>query len=167
MEAAVELRQFPVVLRRCIHWFLPSMQKSRKLLKHFNDVMEPEIRRRKQEKESCAQGGKKPPVYNDTIAWMDEVNKGVPYSPTFTQMGLSLAALHTTSDLLSKVLISLCKHPSFHEPIRKEIAEVTESSGLDKASLIKLKLLDAFIKETQRLNPLNTGQPQPSRKRSS
>lgn len=58
-------------------------------------------------------------------------------------------------------------HPEYVQPLREEIEQVIAEEGwqvdesgqkyLSKSSLSKLKKLDSFIKESQRMNPLNFG----------
>lgn len=45
-------------------------------------------------------------------------------------------------------------NPEYFELLRKEIVDVLGSRGLSKQSLTDLKLMDAVIKETQRLKPV-------------
>lgn len=65
------------------------------------------------------------------------------------------------------MLLDLLGHPEYVKPLREEIEEVIAEDGwqtdeigqryLPKPSLSKLKKLDSFIKESQRMNPLNFG----------
>lgn len=63
--------------------------------------------------------------------------------------------------------MDLLGHPEYIQPLREEIQQVIAEDGyqqdetgknyLSKTSLNKLKKLDSFIKESQRLSPLNFG----------
>lgn len=69
----------------------------------------------------------------------------------------SMAAIHTTSLTGSHILYDLAARPEYLEPLRKELAEVQKEEKvpwLTKTSAPKLKLLDSFCRESQRLNPL-------------
>ncbi|RDW73039.1 hypothetical protein BP6252_06946 [Coleophoma cylindrospora] len=80
------------------------------------------------------------------------------------QMGVSFAAIHTTSMAVSQVIFDLASHPEYVKPLREEIQQVIAEDGQDadstgfhklkKASFTKLKKLDSFMKESQRLSPL-------------
>ncbi|KAF6815875.1 cytochrome p450 monooxygenase [Colletotrichum plurivorum] len=83
------------------------------------------------------------------------------------QMLLSFAAIHTTSTTTTFALLDLLGHPQYVQPLREEIEQVIAEEGwqvdengqkyLSKSSLSRLKKLDSFIKESQRMNPLNFG----------
>ncbi|KAK2867855.1 hypothetical protein FQN49_003401 [Arthroderma sp. PD_2] len=71
------------------------------------------------------------------------------------QLTLSMAAIHTTSTTVLYCLYDLCAHPEYIEPLRKELKTVlAETDGrLVKRNMAKLRKLDSFIKESQRLSP--------------
>ncbi|TDZ49881.1 Cytochrome P450 monooygenase 3 [Colletotrichum trifolii] len=83
------------------------------------------------------------------------------------QMVLSFAAIHTTSSTTTFALIDLFSRPEYILPLREEIERVIAEDGLvqtedgrgylSKQSLAKLKKLDSFIKESQRMSPLSYG----------
>lgn len=68
-------------------------------------------------------------------------------------LGIWFAASHQPWMNLDFVLLELCSRPEYVEILRKEIED---PSHLDYAKLEKLPLLDSFIKETVRVNPLDT-----------
>jgi len=75
------------------------------------------------------------------------------------EYGLAFAAIHTTSSALTHVLFDIAAHPEYAEILREEIdtvvAEENHPQGrLLKTSIPKLKKLDSFIKESQRVNPI-------------
>ena len=78
--------------------------------------------------------------------------------PSREQVGLALAAIHTTSNLITNVVYDLAAYPEYIEPLREEIkAVLAEDGSLMKTSLLKLKLMDSVIKESQRINPVSIG----------
>lgn len=73
------------------------------------------------------------------------------------QMMVAFAAIHTTTITVSHALFDLATYPECIAELRAEIMEVTatEPDGkLKKTSMPKLKKLDSFIKESQRMHPL-------------
>lgn len=69
---------------------------------------------------------------------------------------MALAAIHTTSNLLTNVIYDLAAYPEYIQPLRDEICAVAAEDGvLKKTSLLKLKLMDSVMKESQRTNPLS------------
>ncbi|KAK2768531.1 hypothetical protein FQN54_000387 [Arachnomyces sp. PD_36] len=152
--AARELRQWPGVLRPIVHWFLPAAQRTREHMKVGRQIIGREIARR-----GLVQGeipkkveGRQP----DAIDWSHEIAAGRPFDATLLQVGLGLAAIHTTSNLLTNVMYDLTAHQEYIQPLRDEIKAVVEEEGiLRKTGLTKLKLMDSVIKETQRMNPIS------------
>jgi cytochrome P450 len=72
----------------------------------------------------------------------------------------SFAAIHTTSITLTNVLYDLAANPEYAEVLREEIEHISaeEPDGkLRKKTMPKLRKLDSFIKESQRINPLGSG----------
>jgi cytochrome P450 len=92
----------------------------------------------------------------DALSWIDGVAgaTGVKYDPTLTQLRLAYAAVHTTSDMMTKVLSAICEHDELVKPLREEIVAVVKEHGWTEAALAKMLLLDSVLKETQRLEPL-------------
>ncbi|OBT50098.1 hypothetical protein VE04_09711 [Pseudogymnoascus sp. 24MN13] len=80
-----------------------------------------------------------------------------------SQMSLSFAAIHTSSMALSQVVFDLAARPEYIKGLREEIKEVLAGDGYDidgdgftklkKSSYTKLRKLDSFLKESQRLSP--------------
>ncbi|OAQ97573.1 hypothetical protein LLEC1_01206 [Akanthomyces lecanii] len=77
------------------------------------------------------------------------------FEPVNFQLALSLAAIHTTTDLLSETLLRIAKNPDIIPALREEIISVYRSDGWEKTALYKMKLLDSTIKETQRMKPIS------------
>ncbi|KAL0573797.1 hypothetical protein V5O48_008150 [Marasmius crinis-equi] len=65
---------------------------------------------------------------------------------------LNVAAIHTTSQAFTHALINLCKHSEYTEPLRKEIEDAIEKEGWTKAAMGRMRMLDSFLKESQRVS---------------
>lgn len=150
MRAAEELRMWPAVLRPIVHWFLPSCQRARAQVAQARAVIDPVLKKRRQEK--AANGGKA--EHDDAIEWFERTAKGKYYDPAVAQLGVSLAAIHTTSDLTCQVMTDLMQNPEFIAPLREEMIQVLSEGGWKKTSLYQMKLLDSVIKESQRVKPV-------------
>ncbi|KAI1738428.1 cytochrome P450 [Xylaria scruposa] len=154
MHAVKKLRLFPKFSRRFVHWFLPECRLIRRLLNEARVIIQDVIDRRRAEKIAAAKEGRPIPHPNDAIEWAEEESNNDPYDPAVYQIGLSMAAIHTTSDLLNQTLQNLVQRPKLIEDMRKEIIEVLQNEGMTKAALFNLKLMDSVLKETQRLKPI-------------
>ena len=60
------------------------------------------------------------------------------------QLSLSMAAIHTTGDMITQVIYDLCEHPELIRPLREEAIAVFGNSGWKRASLYNLKLMDKY-----------------------
>ncbi|KAF2106366.1 cytochrome P450 [Lophiotrema nucula] len=69
------------------------------------------------------------------------------------QLMISFSSIHTSTVTLLQALFDLAARPEYMEPLREEIREHSGDGRLDKYSVVKLKKLDSFMKESQRLNP--------------
>jgi cytochrome P450 len=70
-------------------------------------------------------------------------------------LGMWFAAVHQPWMNLDFILQQLCIHPKWQDILFEEIQNL---EGLDYHKLQGLPLLDAFMKETVRLNPLDTSE---------
>lgn len=88
---------------------------------------------------------------------------------------MSVVAIHTTTELLTGVLLDLAQNENFIKELRDEIVTVmtkakehtagTDNNGSEKKSkaawkkttLYQMKLLDSALKESQRLHVRDTG----------
>jgi cytochrome P450 len=156
-EAMRELRGWPSVLRPLVHWFMPTTQKLRKHLESARSIIANELERR-----DLIRAGKlpedDPPRIRDALDWFKETaeaNDFTNFNISRAQIGLSLAAIHTTSNLLTNIMYDLAAYPEYIQPLRDEICAVAAEDGvLKKTSLLKLKLMDSVMKESQRMHPL-------------
>ncbi|KAL5044354.1 hypothetical protein BDW71DRAFT_209357 [Aspergillus fruticulosus] len=132
------------------HWFLPSCRALRGCVRAGRPFVERVLEARR-----TAQGkGEDKSV--DALSWIDGVagENGTKYDATLTQLRLAYAAVHTTSDMMAKVVAALCEHQELLQPLREEIIAVVKEHGWSEATLAKMVLLDSVLKETQRLEPL-------------
>lgn len=153
-----DLRDWPSILHPIVHWFLPSTQKLRTHLEMARSIISREIDRR-----ALIRAGKlpedDPPRGPDALDWYREAAEArdnLTFDQSCAQVGLALAAIHTTSNLLTNVIYDLAAYPEYIQPLRDEICAVAAEDGvLKKTSLLKLKLMDSVMKESQRTNPLS------------
>lgn len=148
--AARTLRQWHFSLRPFVHWFLPECRKVRETLAEARKIITPVIEKRREANRQAREAGKTTSKTSDTIGWMDEAAKGRPYDAAIAQLGLSFAAIHTTTEMVSGLISDLCANPEYFGPLRAEIVSVLGDKGWSKKALHDLKLLDSTMKESQR-----------------
>jgi cytochrome P450 len=100
-------------------------------------------------------------VQNDAIQWVLEASppRTSLYELSVRILYLDFSAIHTTSVSIIQALYDLGARPEFQDPIREEIESVlVECGGLTKEALTKMKKLDSTLRESQRLQPVTTGE---------
>ncbi|OJD36251.1 cytochrome p450 [Diplodia corticola] len=168
--AARELRAWSPLLRPWAHRFLPSCRRVRADLAAARRIVGPVVEARREEvrlgrererAEGKKAGGGGVEKVADAVGWLEESARGRPFDHVCGQLAFAVAATFTTTELTSVCVLNLCAYPEYVEPLRREIVEVMgegpegEGGGGEarwrKAALQRLRLMDSFIKESQRL----------------
>ena len=68
-------------------------------------------------------------------------------------IGILLASSHQLSMSLAYIIYNLCLYPEYLAPLREEVAAAMETNPDDPFK--EMQLLDGFLLETARLNPLD------------
>lgn len=152
--ALVKLQFFPAWLRPIGQYLVSDLGKLRQDTVKAREMLIPVIEERLQGME-CA-GYEKP---DDLIQWLlDALPEGERrdyHAQAELQMILSAASIHTTNSLLVECVYDLAANPEEAEELRQEAIAVleNESNGwARKDSMAKLKKLDSFMKEAQRVS---------------
>ncbi|KAG6040948.1 hypothetical protein E4U41_006539 [Claviceps citrina] len=155
-KAVEELRLWPAWLRPLVHWFMPHCTAARALVRDARNLIHPLLEKRRAEKADAARRGEKFEG-NDAIEWLEQTaqDKKAAYDPACAQLSLSVAALHSTTDFFTQVMLDIACHPELIEPLRNEVISVLGVAGWSKHSLYNLKLMDSVLKESQRLKPIS------------
>lgn len=155
MAAAKVLRSYPSPIRRLVHWFLPCCRELRRMLRTARLAIEP-IQRRRREQEAGAGGA----ASDNALAWIEKLasrqRDTAAQTAAFQQLGLSILANASSTDLISQNILDLCRNPELMEPLRDEVLRET-SGGWKTSSLYGLRLMDSVLKETLRLKPIASG----------
>lgn len=95
--------------------------------------------------------------FDNLLQFMEDAATGVDARPdklAGRTLILTLASSHTTSMAACQALFQLCEYPEYIPELREEVRRVLEEDkGWRKTSLTKLRKLDSFIKESQRVHP--------------
>ena len=157
--AARSLNMWPAILQPFAHIFHPRARAVRKHVRVARRIIQRELKHREMVQAGEIQDPTTAEKYPDALDWMQELSAGYPMDMAAKQIGLSLAAIHTTSNLITNVVYDLAAYPEYVQPLRDEIAAVMAEDGiLKKTSLTKMKLMDSVLKETQRVNPVGLGE---------
>ncbi|KAI0885396.1 cytochrome P450 [Annulohypoxylon maeteangense] len=150
------LRAVPSFVRPIAFLLLPQSRTLRKAVRDARDLIDPEVERRKAAVDAAKAAGLKPPKVADTIGWMYEIARGRKKDFVAGQLSLTTAAIHTTTETSCSALLDICEYPEVAQQLREEIIQVIGEHGWAKTSLSKLKLMDSFLKEGQRVRPMSS-----------
>ncbi|KAI1086991.1 cytochrome P450 [Rostrohypoxylon terebratum] len=150
------LRAAPALFRPIVYLLLPQCKRLRQAVKDAHDLIDPEVARRKAAVDQAKAAGLKPPKVADTIGWMYEIAKGKEKDFVAGQLSLTMAAMHTTTETSCSALFDICEYPDVAQQLREEVIQVIGENGWAKTSLYKLKLMDSFLKEGQRVRPMGS-----------
>lgn len=84
-------------------------------------------------------------------------------TPTVQQIGrdqllATFASIYNLSNALAYIIFDMAGYPEHIEALRQELKDVVGEGGvIDKSNLPKLRKLDSFARESQRLNPPSLG----------
>ncbi|KAJ6472648.1 cytochrome P450 [Mycena vulgaris] len=95
---------------------------------------------------------------NDLISWLLDEARGHPSRRTVrnltrTLLNVNFGAIHTTTQGFLHALYNLAARLEYVEPLREEIKAVIKAEGWSKAAILKMVLLDSFLKESARFVP--------------
>lgn len=168
MRAVNAITAWHPFLRPIVSPFLPALRSLRAYRKLGSEKMKPQVmsimqklKTRTAEKLPIAGSHEEEGDFN-LVRWIfnhyKDIDSITPTEVGRWQMMVSFAAIHTTTMALSHMLFDLAAHPQYIAELREEIEAVIEEENypdrtLRKTGMSKLKKLDSFMKESQRLSP--------------
>jgi cytochrome P450 len=152
--ACVKLQFIPEWARPVGQYFVSELRQIRKDIEIAKELLKPILEERLQDMELS--NGEDAP--DDMIQWLidalPEGEKGDLTTQAELQLIIAAASIHTTNNLLCECLCDLAAYPEVQEELRQEAYQILEvENGWErKESLAKLKKLDSFMREVQRLS---------------
>ncbi|KAF8552481.1 cytochrome P450 [Imleria badia] len=95
---------------------------------------------------------------NDLLSWLMEEAEGPELTPehlTTRVLGVNFAAIHTSSNSFTQALFYLAGNPQYIRPLREEVEGIVEKEGWSKVALSKMRKVDSFLKECQRIEGIS------------
>ncbi|KAI1283432.1 cytochrome P450 [Xylaria sp. FL0933] len=151
--AVTKLQFFPPWMRPVAQYFVSELKTIRTDLAKAQAMLEPLIEERLSNADASASE-----TPDDFIQWLSdalpEEEKRNYFIQAKIQLLLSASSIHTTSNLTTDCIYDLAVHQEMQDVLREEIMEVFEREDAweRKDSITKLKKMDSFIKESQRLS---------------
>ncbi|KAK0212153.1 cytochrome P450 [Desarmillaria ectypa] len=93
---------------------------------------------------------------NDILSWLIDATDGDRERRTVRDLAtrllaVNVAAIHTTSMTFTTALYALAAHSEYVQTLRGEVETVITEEGRTKAAMGRMRQLDSFLKESQRL----------------
>ena len=146
------LRCVPKFLHRIVTLFMPSVWLINKYIRQAQKTLRPFIEERLK---AMGEPDFKPPA--DLLQWMIEMATPEECNApelAHRQLVMSLASIHTTAMQTTHTLFDMIAHPEYIDPLREEVKQVlSEDGGWKKPTLTKMRKMDSFMKEAQRISP--------------
>ncbi|KAJ3480750.1 hypothetical protein NLI96_g8125 [Meripilus lineatus] len=92
---------------------------------------------------------------NDMLMWLMEEATGKEKNVealVIRILAVNFAAIHTSSMSFGDALFRLASHPEYIAPMRAEVEAVIASDGWTKLALQKMRKVDSFLRECQRVH---------------
>lgn len=146
MNVSTSLRPYPAFLRPFAYPWQASVKRLRVHVQNAKECLVPVFAARTENT-----NGK----FLDMAQWMVDSARGTDRNPevlTLKMLFLTLASVHTSSMTVTHALFDLCAMPEYVQQLREEVREIVGKYGWTREGIHKLKKLDSFLKESQRMN---------------
>ncbi|KAF8637691.1 hypothetical protein AX16_010766 [Volvariella volvacea WC 439] len=92
---------------------------------------------------------------NDLVSWL--LDYAQPHQREERELVIRIlvvnfAAIHTTTMAFTHALYDIASRPEYVESLREEIQKIVDEEGWTKAAMGKMRKLDSFIRESQRVS---------------
>ncbi|THG96485.1 hypothetical protein EW026_g5347 [Hermanssonia centrifuga] len=91
---------------------------------------------------------------NDMLQWLMDNAEGEEReirALVLRILTINFAAIHTSSNSFAHSILTLAANPQWIQPMREEAEEVVSQDGWSKVSMQKMRRIDSFLKEVQRM----------------
>lgn len=154
VAAGIGLRTAGRFLAPIAKWWLPSCGVLTKTIRDADALIMAVVKERRQEEKAQGDAYVKP---SDALQWAIDIGEPDSELANF-QLFFSFVAIHTTSSTMTQMVYDLCQYPEYVEILREELREVLGGVNFNAASEVhKLRKMDSFMKESQRLHPIVDG----------
>ncbi|KAJ3559201.1 hypothetical protein NM688_g483 [Phlebia brevispora] len=96
---------------------------------------------------------------NDMLQWLMDTAEGEEkevHALAMRILTINFAAIHTSSMSFTHALYSLATNPEYLLPMREEVDHIVAEEGWTKAAMQKMRKVDSFLKECQRIYGLGS-----------
>ncbi|KAF8159223.1 cytochrome P450 [Crassisporium funariophilum] len=148
------LRIVPRILRPLVNSLISTVPtRNRDAMRHLAPIVEA---RRQREREG---NGEDEGQSVNFLSWLMDDAEGEEATLKNLSMRIltiNFAAIHTSSMTFLHAFYYLAVYPEYVQPLRDEVEEISKREGWTKEGVDKMHKIDSFIKEGQRLRPMNS-----------
>ncbi|KAJ3502116.1 hypothetical protein NLJ89_g9030 [Agrocybe chaxingu] len=152
IRVGTTLRLVPRVLRPLLNTMISHVPRGvERGMKHLAPVF---TARRESRQEKGDVGSEKS---LDLLSWLMEAAQGeekTDWHLTSRLLMMNWTAIHTSTMTFTHALYYLATYPEYVKPLREEVEAAVKRCGWSKVALDEMHLVDSFIKESQRVDPL-------------
>ncbi|KAK7746792.1 hypothetical protein SLS53_001980 [Cytospora paraplurivora] len=151
----INMRTISPILRPIARYALPYGRKLRSDIAHVTALLAPVIRARQRQNTDMKSAVLDESQPQDFVQWLSESATGQDAGPEAIVMKilfLIVAAMHTSAITAIHAFYDLCAHPESIEELRGEAVKEIGTSGWTNSSLLRLRKMDSFLKESGRIN---------------
>ncbi|KAF9235152.1 cytochrome P450 [Melanogaster broomeanus] len=146
VKAGFIIGLFPIILAPLAARWLTNVTRSvRRSMKHLRPIIE---ERQKYVKKYGNRAADRP---NDLLSWLMEEAEGSEQNVkalTLRVLIVNFGAIHAN---IFESLYNLAANPQYMKPLREEVESIVESEGWSKGALAKMRRIDSFLTESQRM----------------
>ncbi|KAF3059495.1 Ent-kaurene oxidase [Daldinia childiae] len=151
---SMTMRRISPTLRPITQYTLQCGRKLRADIAQVTKLLAPVIQGRQQHI-----GEKKGAEFDDQpkdfVRWLSEAAEGEDARPDAIALKilfLIVSSMHTSAITAIHILYDICAHPEFMEELRAEALEEIDANGWTETSLLRLRKMESFLKESGRIN---------------
>ncbi|KAF9038680.1 cytochrome P450 [Panaeolus papilionaceus] len=153
VSIAFILKFVPKPLRSTVNRLLSNVPRLRQ--KNL-EYLDPIINERRRQRQNPIDGAENPADILDMLMDGAKGEENTNSRLSDRLMMINFAAIHTTSMSFAQALLCLAEYPQCAKLLRSEAEDVVSRHGWTKVAIDEMPYIDAFLKETQRLHPLET-----------
>lgn len=132
---------------------LPSYWNSIAWVRKGTDILIPIIHARR-DAEKNNPDFQKPIDFLQGMIDMANERDGKPDKLARRALIMGLASIHLTTMAAAHIIYDICAAPEYFEPLREELVNALGEDGAwDKTTVNKLRKMDSFLRESQRMSP--------------
>ncbi|PCH36973.1 cytochrome P450 [Wolfiporia cocos MD-104 SS10] len=147
VKKATTINMFPESLKQIVGYFLTDVPRSiDRGMKHLAPMISGRLRKMDEFGED----------WTDRPWLMDEARgeERTVRALVLRVLVVNVSAIHTSSLSLQNIVCYLASNPQYIQPLREEVEACTQEDGWTEAALRKMRKIDSFVREVQRLTGL-------------